>query len=95
VQQVLDAITGAAAFVRNDRLDILGDNELGFALYSEMLVGPARPVNTARFVKHFRLLGSWDGDARPRARHARGRADLTPRCQPSVAGAAAYSSSVT
>ena len=50
VQQILDAITGAAAFVRNDRLDILGGNTLGHALYSEMFIGPARPVNTARFV---------------------------------------------
>jgi transcriptional regulator with XRE-family HTH domain len=50
VQQILDAMTGAAAFVRNDRLDILGGNVLGYALYSEMFVSPARPVNTARFV---------------------------------------------
>ena len=50
VQHILDAITGAAAFVRNDRLDILGGNALGFALYSEMFFGPVRPVNTARFV---------------------------------------------
>jgi transcriptional regulator with XRE-family HTH domain len=50
VQQILDAMTGAAAFVRNDRLDILGGNQLGYALYSEMFIGPARPVNTARFV---------------------------------------------
>jgi transcriptional regulator with XRE-family HTH domain len=50
VQHILDAITGAAAFVRNDRLDILGGNPLGYALYSEMFIGPARPVNTARFI---------------------------------------------
>ena len=50
VQHILDAITGAAAFVRNDRLDILGGNRLGYALYSEMFTDPARPVNTARFV---------------------------------------------
>jgi hypothetical protein len=43
-------VTGAAAFLRNDRLDILGGNQLGFALYSEMFVNPVRPVNTARFV---------------------------------------------
>src|SRR3954468_13009340 len=52
VQQMLDAMTGAAAFVRNERLDILGGNQLGYALYSEMFagwVGPV-PVNTARFV---------------------------------------------
>ncbi len=39
VQHILDAITGAAAFVRNDRLDILAANALGYALYSEMLAG--------------------------------------------------------
>ena len=50
VQQILDALTGGAAFVRNDRLDILAGNPLGYALYSEMFVAAARPVNTARFV---------------------------------------------
>ena len=50
VQHILDAITGAAAFVRNDRLDVLAGNQLGLALYSEMFVSPVRPVNTARFV---------------------------------------------
>jgi transcriptional regulator with XRE-family HTH domain len=50
VQWTLDAITGAAAFVRNERLDVLAANALGRALYSEMYVAPARPVNTARFV---------------------------------------------
>jgi transcriptional regulator with XRE-family HTH domain len=30
VQHLLDAMTGAAAFVRNDRLDIHGGNELGY-----------------------------------------------------------------
>jgi hypothetical protein len=50
VQQILDAMNGATAFVRNDRLDILGGNRLGYALYSEMFIGPPRPVNTARFV---------------------------------------------
>ncbi len=50
VQQILDALTGVAAFVRNDRLGILGGNQLGYALYSVMFIEPARPVNTARFV---------------------------------------------
>jgi transcriptional regulator with XRE-family HTH domain len=52
VQQILDAIAGAPAFVRNDRLDILAGNALGYALYSEMFVGwvGRAPVNTARFV---------------------------------------------
>ena len=50
VQWTLDAITGAAAFVSNDRLDVLAANQLGHALYSELYDAPARPVNTARFV---------------------------------------------
>ena len=50
VQRILDAMTGAPAFVRNDRMDILAANRLGHALYSEMFVDPRRPVNTARFV---------------------------------------------
>src|SRR4051794_7438841 len=67
-QQTLAAMTGAAAFARNDRLDILGGNRLGYALYSEMFHGPARPVNTARFVflepraREFYL--DWDRAAR-------------------------------
>lgn len=50
VQFALDAITGAPAFVRNGRLDILGTNRLGRALYSGMYSDPARPVNHARFI---------------------------------------------
>ena len=50
VQWTLDAISGAAAFVGNARLDILAANELGRALFSELYAAPARPVNNARFV---------------------------------------------
>ena len=50
VQWTLDAISGAAAFVGNDRLDLLAANRLGRALYSELYAAPARPVNNARFV---------------------------------------------
>lgn len=50
VQWTLDAITGAAAYVGNARLDILAANELGRALFSELYDAPARPVNNARFV---------------------------------------------
>jgi transcriptional regulator with XRE-family HTH domain len=50
VQWTLDAITGAAAFVSNERLDVLAANDLGRALYSELYEPPSRPVNTARFV---------------------------------------------
>lgn len=50
IQHILDSITGAAAFVRNDRLDVLAANTLGRALYSELFAGPGRPANTARFI---------------------------------------------
>jgi transcriptional regulator with XRE-family HTH domain len=50
VQRVLDAMTGAPAYVRNGCADLLAANRLGYALYSELFTGPVRPANTARFV---------------------------------------------
>jgi transcriptional regulator with XRE-family HTH domain len=50
LQQVLDAITGAPALIRNGRHDILAMNHLARALYSPVLADPRRPANTARFV---------------------------------------------
>jgi transcriptional regulator with XRE-family HTH domain len=49
VQQLLDAMTGAAAHLGNERLDILAANPLGRALFPEMFDGQERP-NAARFV---------------------------------------------
>jgi transcriptional regulator with XRE-family HTH domain len=64
IQWTLDAITGAAAFVSNERLDILAANQLGRALYSELYTTRARPVNTARFVfldpRAEATYGDWD-----------------------------------
>jgi hypothetical protein len=45
----LDTITGAAAYVGNDRLDILASNLLARALYPELYAAPERPANFARF----------------------------------------------
>jgi len=50
VQQVLDAITDAPAWVRNARHDIVAMNRLARALYSPVLADPRRPANTTRFV---------------------------------------------
>lgn len=50
VQRILDAMSGAPAYVRNGRGDILAGNRLGYALFSEMYAGPTRPANTAPFV---------------------------------------------
>jgi transcriptional regulator with XRE-family HTH domain len=50
VQRILDAMTGTPAYARNGRREILAANRLGYALYSEAYLDPARPVNIARFV---------------------------------------------
>jgi hypothetical protein len=82
VQHILDAITGAPAFVRNDRLDILAANQLGHALYSEMFagVGGPGPPNSARFIfldtRSREFYVDWDkaaGDTVAVLRYAAGR----------------------
>ncbi|WP_225918389.1 helix-turn-helix transcriptional regulator [Actinocatenispora comari] len=55
IQQVLDAISDAPAWVRNARHDILAMNPMARALYSPVLASPVagatgkRPANTTRF----------------------------------------------
>ena len=50
VQRILDSLVGVPAFVRNERLDVLGANRLGEAFYAPLFDEPVRPVNAARFV---------------------------------------------
>lgn len=50
LQYLLDTITGAPAFIGNNRLDIVAANTLGYALYSDMYRGTARPANHSRFI---------------------------------------------
>lgn len=50
VQQLLDAISDAPAWVRNGRHDIVAMNQLARALYAPVLADPRRPANTTRFV---------------------------------------------
>jgi transcriptional regulator with XRE-family HTH domain len=49
IQQILDAITEAPAWVRNGRHDMLAANRLARALYAPVLADPRRPANNARF----------------------------------------------
>jgi transcriptional regulator with XRE-family HTH domain len=69
VQWMLDAMTGSAAFAENGRLDALGANQLGRALYPA-LFGRARrqPANWARFVfldpESPNFYGDWDRTAK-------------------------------
>jgi MmyB-like transcription regulator ligand binding domain len=50
IQQILDAITDAPAWVRDARHDMLAANRLARALYAPVLADPRRPANNARFV---------------------------------------------
>ncbi len=50
VQYLLDAISDAPAIVGNNRMDIVAANTLGYALYSDMYRGSARPANHSRFI---------------------------------------------
>ncbi|TSE18120.1 helix-turn-helix domain-containing protein [Arthrobacter sp. KBS0703] len=50
LQFMLDSITGSPAFIGNHHMDIVAANQLGFALYSEMYRGAARPANHSRFI---------------------------------------------
>jgi transcriptional regulator with XRE-family HTH domain len=48
IQRMLDAMTDAPAWVRNDRFDLLAGNPLGRGLYSPVFAMSGR-INTARF----------------------------------------------
>jgi transcriptional regulator with XRE-family HTH domain len=50
IQQMLDAITDAPAWVRNARHDMLAANRLARALYAPVLADARRPANNARFI---------------------------------------------
>ena len=49
LQFTLDSFTTGPAFVRNGRLDILGANALGRALYIDMYETQRHPINLARY----------------------------------------------
>ncbi|MFF5229918.1 helix-turn-helix transcriptional regulator [Dactylosporangium sp. NPDC000521] len=50
VQRLLDAMTMAPAYVRNGRLDILGANPLGRAVFAPLFDTAAATPNIARFI---------------------------------------------
>lgn len=49
LQRLLDALVDVPAYLVNKRLDIVGVNRMGRALYSPMYDSQPEPVNTARF----------------------------------------------
>jgi transcriptional regulator with XRE-family HTH domain len=49
LRNILEAMNGVPAYIRNGRLDLLAGNPLGRALFSPIFNSPARPANAARF----------------------------------------------
>lgn len=84
-QQVLDAMTEAAAFVRNGRLDVLAVNELCSALYSPVLASGDWPVNLARFIfldgSESGFYADWEGIARAAVGSLRAETGRSPADQ--------------
>lgn len=82
IQRILDAMTDAPAFVRNNRRDLLAANRLGYAVYSEVYADGPAPVNTARFLflnpraRTFFL--DWQGAATDMVASLRGEAGRDP-----------------
>lgn len=80
LQRILDAITDAPAWIRNDRFDMLAANRLAATLYAPLLADPRRPPNTARFAfldpAAREFFGDWDrtaGDIAAKLRLEAGR----------------------
>ncbi|MFC1432492.1 helix-turn-helix domain-containing protein [Streptacidiphilus sp. N1-3] len=46
---MLEAMSGVPAYIRNGRLDLLAGNALARTLFAPVFDSPARPVNSARF----------------------------------------------
>jgi transcriptional regulator with XRE-family HTH domain len=82
VHRLLDAMTGVPAYVRTGRLDILGVNRLGQALYAPVLDGQRLPVNLARFLFLDPRAGDfyvdWDKTANDAVAILRGQAGRNP-----------------
>lgn len=82
VQRILDSLCDIPAYVRNGRLDILAANNLGAALYSELLADPVQPANLARFIFLNSAAGDffadWDGIANDAVAILRAKAGSDP-----------------
>ena len=82
VHRILDAMTGAPAYVRNARMDILAANHLCFALYADILTPQALPVNLARFLfldpRSTSFFADWETVADDAVAALRGEAGRNP-----------------
>jgi transcriptional regulator with XRE-family HTH domain len=82
IRRIVDAMTDVAAFVRNDRLDILYGNPLAKAIYAEVLQDPVQPPNTARFFfldpRAQQFFPDWETNASDIVATLRGEAGRNP-----------------
>ncbi|WP_460817869.1 helix-turn-helix domain-containing protein [Nocardioides korecus] len=82
-QQLLDAMHDVPALVQNGRMDVIGINALGRALFSEMFEDGRTPANFARYLfldpRAPRFYRHWDDSAQQIVALLRTEAGRTPR----------------
>jgi transcriptional regulator with XRE-family HTH domain len=82
LRNMLEAMGGVPAYVRNGRLDILAGNALARALFAPIFNSPARPVNAARFTfldpAAVEFYPDWDAVADQNVATLRAEAGRTP-----------------
>jgi len=85
IQWLLEAMDGVPAYVRNGRFDILSINQLGRAVFSELVDTPHGEVNLARFMfldpRARDFFVDWDEVARDTVHTLRSEAGRSPRDQ--------------
>lgn len=83
MQQLLDAMRGVPAVVQNGRLDVLGINPLGRALFAELFDDGRTPPNFARYLfldpRARVFYRHWDDSAQQIVALLRSEAGRTPR----------------
>ncbi|MGY3127469.1 transcriptional regulator with XRE-family HTH domain [Agrococcus sp. UYP33] len=83
MQQLLDAMHGIPVVVQNGRLDVVGVNALGRALFSELFDSPRQPANFARYLfldpRAPRFYRQWDDAAQQIVALLRAEAGRAPR----------------
>lgn len=82
LRNMLEAMSGVPAYIRNGRLDILSGNALARALFAPIFTSPARPVNAARFTfldpAAVEFYPDWDAVADQNVATLRAEADRNP-----------------
>jgi transcriptional regulator with XRE-family HTH domain len=86
LRNMLEAMSGVPAYIRNGRLDILAGNALARALFAPIFTSPARPVNSARFTfldpAAAEFYPDWDAVADQNVATCAPRSAATPTTRP-------------